>query len=298
MRKGIIYAVLTYLCWGLLPLYWRIFDTMPALEVLSHRILWSFVFVAIIVTVAKRWKHMKAAVVDRKSKVAVILCSLFITCNWLIFIWAVNAHHVVETSLGYYMNPLISVLFAVVFLKERLHLSQWLAIILAGVGVLMLAIQYGHIPWISISLAISFALYGLAKKVAKLDVLMGLTWETLIVFPISLFYLVFIHAQGTATLSTLSSSSLILLLLAGVATAMPLFWFAKATELLPLSTVGFIQYIAPTTSLLLAIFVFNEPFTSGQLSSFILIWGALILYSISTFRTSKSTHQLKEAKVA
>ncbi|WEK53585.1 MAG: EamA family transporter RarD [Candidatus Cohnella colombiensis] len=293
MRKGIIYAVLTYLCWGLLPLYWRMFDTMSAMEVLSHRILWSFVFVAIIVIVAKRWKHMKAAVVDRKSKVAVILCSLLITCNWLIFIWAVNDNHVIETSLGYYMNPLISVLFAVVFLKERLYLGQWLAIILAGVGVLMLSIQYGHIPWISISLAVTFALYGLAKKMAKLDVLLGLTWETLIVFPISLFYLVFIHAQGTATLSTLSSSSLILLLLAGVATAMPLFWFAKATELLPLSMVGFIQYIAPTTSLLLAIFVFNESFTSGQLSSFILIWGALILYSITTFRTNKSTQQLK-----
>lgn len=297
MKKGIIYAVITYLCWGLLPLYWRLFDTMPALEVLSHRILWSFVFVAIVVTVAKRWKHMKAAVGDQKSKIAVVLCSLFITCNWLIFIWAVNDNHVIETSLGYYMNPLISVLFAVVFLKERLHVGQWLAIGLAGVGVLILAIQYGHIPWISLSLAISFALYGLAKKMAKLDVLLGLTWETLIVFPISLFYLVFIQAQGTATLSTLPSTSIILLLLAGIATAMPLFWFAKATELLPLSTVGFIQYIAPTTSLLLAIFVFDEPFSSGQLSSFILIWGALILYSISSFRTIKSSQQLKEAKV-
>jgi len=298
MRKGIIYAVITYLCWGLLPLYWRMFDTMSALEVLSHRVLWSFVFVAIVVTVAKRWKHMKAAVADRKSKVAVTLCALFISCNWLIFIWAVNNNHVIETSLGYYMNPLISVLFAVVFLKERLRMGQWLAIVLAGVGVLILAIQYGHVPWISISLATTFALYGLAKKIAKLDVLLGLTWETLIVFPISLLYLAFIHTQGNPTLSTLSSTSLILLLLAGIATAMPLFWFAKAAELLPLSMVGFIQYIAPTTSLLLAIFVFNEPFTNGQLISFILIWGALVLYSIATFRTSKSTQQIKEAKAA
>ncbi|HIW33071.1 MAG TPA: EamA family transporter RarD [Candidatus Paenibacillus intestinavium] len=298
MRKGIIYAVLTYLCWGLLPLYWRMFDTMSAMEVLSHRVVWSFVFVAVVVTVAKRWKHMKAAVADRKSKVAVVLCALFITCNWLIFIWAVNENHVIETSLGYYMNPLISVLFAVVFLKERLHLGQWLAIALAAVGVLMLAIQYGHVPWISISLAISFALYGLAKKMAKLDVLLGLTWETLIVFPIALFYLVFIHTQGTATLSTLSGTSLAMLLLAGIATAIPLFGFAKAAELLPLSMVGFIQYIAPTTSLLLAVFVFNEPFTSGQLISFMFIWGALILYSIATFRTSKSTRQIQEDKVA
>lgn len=295
MRKGVIYAVVAYLCWGLLPLYWRMFETMSALEVLSHRILWSFVFVAIVVTAAKRWKHMKAAIADRKSKIAVFLCALFISCNWLIFIWAVNDNHVIETSLGYYMNPLISVLFAVVFLKERLHLGQWLAIALAGVGVAMLAIQYGHIPWISISLAMSFTLYGLAKKVAKLDVLLGLTWETLIVFPISLLYLAFIHTQGTATLSTISSTSLIFLLLAGIATAMPLFWFAKAAELLPLSMVGFIQYIAPTTSLLLAIFVFNEPFTSGQLISFVLIWGALILYSIATFKTSKSTQELKAA---
>lgn len=295
MRKGIIYAVLTYLCWGLLPLYWRLFDTMSALEILSHRILWSFVFVAIIVTAAKRWKHMKAAVPDRKSKWAVLLCALFISCNWLIFIWAVNNNHVIETSLGYYMNPLISVLFAVVFLKEKLQKGQWLAIILAGIGVLLMAIQYGHIPVIAITLAISFSLYGLAKKLAKLDVLMGLTWETLIVFPISFLYLAFIHVQGKATLSTLSSTSLILLLLAGAATALPLFWFAKAAERLPLSMVGFIQYIAPTTSLLLAIFVFHEPFTGGELFSFVLIWIALLLYSVATFRTSKTPHRLSEA---
>ncbi|MEF2245541.1 MULTISPECIES: EamA family transporter RarD [unclassified Paenibacillus] len=299
MKKGIMYAVITYLCWGLLPLYWRLFESMSAPEILSHRILWSFIFVALLVTVVKRWKHMRAAIADWKSKLAVVLCALFISANWLIFIWAVNQHQVLETSLGYYMNPLISVLFAVIFLKERLNVGQWLAIGLAAIGVLWMAIQYGHVPWIALSLAISFACYGLAKKAAKLDVLLGLTWETMIVFPIALFYLIFVHSNHTATIGQLSTASLILLLLAGVATALPLFWFAKAAERLPLSIVGFIQYIAPTTSLLLAIFVFKEPFTNSQLYSFIFIWCSLVLFSIATFRQSRpaSLTKLKSEKV-
>ncbi|NOU94998.1 EamA family transporter RarD [Paenibacillus sp. LMG 31456] len=298
MKQGIIFGILSYLSWGLLPLYWRLFETMPAWEILSHRIVWSFVFVAVLVTVAKKWKQLKGVISSKKSKAAVLLCSIFISINWFLFIWAVNNGHVIETSLGYYMNPLISVVFAVMFLKERLGAGQWIAIGLAGAGVLIMAIQYGHIPWIAVFLAISFALYGLAKKIANLDVLLGLTWETLIVSPIALLYLLFIQAQGTSTFSSLSGSSVILLLLSGAATALPLFWFAQAAKRLPLSMVGFIQYIAPTTSLLLAIFVFHEPFTEGQLISFSFIWGALILYSYVTFKKSKAAKQLQAAKVS
>jgi chloramphenicol-sensitive protein RarD len=268
---------------------------MSAWEILGHRILWSFVFVAVLVTVAGRWKQLKGVVSDRKSKAAVFLCSIFISFNWFLFIWAVNNGHVIETSLGYYMNPLISVIFAVIFLKERLGIGQWVAILLAGTGVMVMALQYGHIPWIAISLAVSFALYGLAKKAANLDVLLGLTWETVIVVPVSLFYLVYIQAQGTSTFFTLSGLSMLLLLLSGAATALPLFWFAKAAKLLPLSMVGFIQYIAPTTSLLLAVFIFHEPFTKGQLISFSFIWLALILYSFVTFRKPKVKKHLNNA---
>lgn len=295
MKKGIIYGFLAYLSWGLLPLYWRLFDTMPAGEILAHRILWSFVFVAVLVTAAKCWKSLISVVKERKNRLAVLLCSIFISCNWLIFIWAVNSGNVIETSLGYYMNPLISVVFAVVFLKEKLRAGQWAAIIIAGIGVLLMAIQYGHVPWIAIVLAVSFALYGLAKKVAQLDVLLGLTWETMIVVPIAMIYITFIHADGSAAVFSLSGGSMVLLLLSGAFTALPLFWFARAAERLPLSMVGFIQYIAPTTSLLLAIFVFDEAFTEGQLVSFSFIWFALIIYTFVSFRKSKASSQLGEA---
>src|SRR5690606_20495423 len=145
-------------------------------------------------TAAKRWKHLKIVVKDSKSRLAVLLCSILISCNWLIFIWAVNNDNVIETSLGYYLNPLISVVFAVVFLKEKLRAGQWAAIIIAGIGVLLMAVQYGHVPWIAIVLAITFALYGLAKKVAQLDVLLGLTWETMLAVPIAMIYMTFIYA--------------------------------------------------------------------------------------------------------
>jgi len=297
MKKGIIYGFLAYLSWGLLPLYWRMFDMMPAGEILAHRILWSFVFVAVLVTLGKRWKQLKSVVRERKSRLAVLLCSIFISCNWLLFIWAVNTGNVIETSLGYYMNPLISVLFAVVFLKEKLLAGQWAAIIIAAIGVLLMAVQYGHVPWIAIVLAISFALYGLAKKMAQLDVLLGLTWETMIVVPIAIIYMTFIQADGSATVFSLSGGSMLLLLLSGAFTALPLFWFAKAAEKLPLSVVGFIQYIAPTTSLILAIFVFHEPFTEGQFVSFTFIWLALIIYTITSFRKSKESRQLSKVNI-
>ncbi|MCU6793159.1 EamA family transporter RarD [Paenibacillus sp. WQ 127069] len=295
MKKGVIYSVLAYLSWGFLPLYWRLFQSMPAWEILAHRIVWSLVFVAILVSAAKRWKQLKSAVPNLKSKVAVLLCSIFISCNWFLFIWAVNNGHVIETSLGYYMNPLISVVFAVIFLKERLSVGQWVAILLAGFGVLIMAIQYGTIPWVAISLAVSFALYGLAKKIAGLDVLLGLTWETIVVFPIAFIYLLYIQSAGSATVSSLPSYSIVLLLLSGAATALPLFWFAQAAKLLPLSMVGFIQYIAPTTSLLLAIFVFHEPFTEPQLIAFSFIWLALLIYSFVTFKKSRATKIINQA---
>ncbi|MDT3427080.1 chloramphenicol-sensitive protein RarD [Paenibacillus forsythiae] len=287
MKKGIIYAVLAYLTWGFLPLYWRLFAAMPAWEILAQRIAWSFVFVAVLVTLSRQWKQLKSVGSRGRSAAAIVLCSIFISLNWFLFIWAVNNHHVIETSLGYYMNPLISVLFAVVFLKERLSPGQWLSILLAGVGVLIMAVQYGHIPWIAISLAVTFALYGLAKKIAKLDVLLGLTGETIVALPVALGYLIYIQSQGTGSFASLPPLLVVLLLLSGAATAMPLFWFAKAMQLLPLSLVGFIQYIAPTTSLLLAIFLFNEPFSRGQLISFAFIWLALIVYSFVTVKRSK-----------
>jgi len=292
MNQGFLYGVLAYLTWGLLPLYWKVFQEMPAGEILAHRIVWSFLFVGALLLISRRWKLMLSAVREKRKKWAMILCSLTISANWLIFIWAVNAGHVMETSLGYYINPLISVLFAVFFLKERLGAGQWLAIALAAVGVAIMTVQYGRVPWVALSLALSFAMYGLAKKAVSVDAMISLAWETVIVFPLSLLYLVFIHVQGTDTAFGLSGSMMLLLTLAGAATAMPLYWFAQATQRLPLSTVGFIQYIAPSTSLLLAVFVFHEPFTTIHLISFAFIWSALFVF---TFASIRQRHAAKPA---
>ncbi len=298
MKKGVLYAVAAYLAWGILPLYWKLFQTMSAWEILAHRIIWSFVFVAAILTVYQRWSQLKESVAERKKKMAILLCSLLISSNWLIFIWAVNAGHVVETSLGYYMNPLINVLFGVFLLKEKLHAGQWISLGLATIGVSIITIQYGQIPWIAISLALTFSLYGLAKKVLQVDSMLGLAWETILVSPLSFLYLVFIHVNQTATVLTLPWLSMALLLLSGAATALPLYWFAQATRTLPLSTVGFIQYLAPSTSLLLAIFVFHEPFTTTHFISFAFIWSALFVFTFSSLKKKEAIRQNAMAEQA
>jgi chloramphenicol-sensitive protein RarD len=284
MNQGVVYAAAAYLSWGLLPLYWKLFQQMAAWEILAHRIVWSVVFVGLLLVSTRRWRQMWGGVSRPKEKAAILLSSLFISGNWLIFIWAVNSGHVLETSLGYYINPLINVLFGVLFLKERMRLSQWAAIALAAVGVSIITVQYGRIPWVAITLALSFACYGLTKKVVKLDSMISLAWETLIVFPVSLLYLVVLHASGSDTASLLSGWQWALLTLSGVATALPLYWFAQATKTLPLSMVGFIQYLAPSTSLLLAIFVFGEPFTTTHFISFGCIWTALVVFTVGTLR--------------
>lgn len=297
MKQGVLYAVFAYLVWGLLPLYWKLFQQVAAWEILAHRILWSVVFVAVLLVITRRWRQMWGAVSEPKQKLAILISSLFISANWLIFIWAVNNGHVIQTSLGYYINPLINVLFGVLFLKEKLRIGQWAAIALATVGVSIITIQYGEVPWISISLALTFASYGLAKKVVSLDSMIGLAWETLLVFPLSLLYLIYLHASGTDTTSALSGWQLILLSLAGVATALPLYWFALATKSLPLSTVGFIQYLAPSTSLLLAIFVFGESFTTTHFISFGFIWSALVVFTITTVRKKPAAVPIPASEV-
>lgn len=284
MNKGIVYAVAAYLLWGLLPLYWKLFQSMAAWEILAHRIIWSFVFVAALLTVGRRWNELKAAVSQRKQKLGILFCSVLISSNWLIFIWAVNAGHVMETSLGYYINPLINVLFGVFLLKEKLQVGHWISIGLAAIGVAIITIQFGQVPWIAISLALSFSLYGLGKKMITIDSMLGLAWETILVSPLALIYLAFVQVNGTSTAFELPWYSIISLLLSGVATALPLYWFAQATKTLRFTTVGFIQYLAPSTSLLLAIFVFHEKFTVPYFIAFAFIWCSLVVFTYSSFK--------------
>ncbi|MED4586070.1 EamA family transporter RarD [Brevibacillus choshinensis] len=292
MKQGVLYGIIAYFAWGLLPVYWKLFQSMGAWEILAHRIVWSLIFVLIMIVITKRWRKLWEAAPGLKMKGALLLCSLLISANWLLYIWAVNSNQVMETSLGYYMNPLISVLLGVVFLKEKLRVGQWVALGMAALGVLYITLMYGQMPWVALSLAMTFAFYGLAKKVVNLEAMIGLAWETIFVAPIALIYLIMLQVNGTGTAIELEGWKLAMLALAGVGTAMPLYWFAQATKRLPLSTLGFIQYLSPTIQLLSAVFLFGEKFTTTHLVSFSLIWGALLVFTISSMRKKTGSVQM------
>lgn len=256
-------------------------------EILSHRVVWSFVFMGIFVAVQRRWSDMKRILTSRSTLLSLTASGLLIAINWLIFIWAVNNGHVVETSLGYYLNPLLNVLLAVVFLHEKPNRGQWLAIAIAGVAVLIIAIDYGRFPWVAISLAVSFGLYGLAKKKIKQDASVGLFSETAVVLPIALGYWIYLAIVGKATAWTLPAPMFFELLLSGVVTALPLLFFARAAARMSLSTLGFVQYIGPTIMLILSVFVFKETVSPVLLVGFALIWTALIVYAAASIRATR-----------
>lgn len=281
MRAGVIYTIAAFVAWGLLPLYWKYLESVPSDEILAHRIFWSFLFVAMILLMKGRWKSIKSVLVNKKSLLCVLLCSLLISANWFIYIWAVTRGHVIEASMGYYINPLLSVAFGMVVLRERLTSMQNISLVLAIIGVAVLTIQYGKVPWIALSLAMTFALYGLAKKLVNVDALTGLALETVMVTPFALAYLLSLEIKGTGAIGTSTGMVLLLLICSGVATALPLLWFARGAKMVTLSMIGFFQYLAPSISLLLGVFVFKESFTMVHFISFTFIWCGLLLYSLS-----------------
>ncbi|MEK3780467.1 EamA family transporter RarD [Paenibacillus sp. FSL R5-0810] len=287
MNNGLVNAIIAYIMWGILPLYWKLFDDVPAGEILSHRVVWSFVFMGILVALQRRWGELRKIAASRSLLLSLSASGLLIAANWLIFIWAVNNGHVVETSLGYYLNPLLNVLLAVVFLREKPSRGQWLAIAIAGAAVLLIAIDYGRFPWVAISLAVTFGLYGLAKKKIGQDASVGLLSETAVVLPVALGYWIYLAAVGKTTAWTLPPSMFIELLLSGVVTALPLLFFARAAARMTLSTLGFVQYIGPTIMLLLSVFVFKESVSPILLVGFGLIWTALVVYASSSIRSAK-----------
>ncbi|MDZ5472523.1 EamA family transporter RarD [Bacillus sp. 31A1R] len=284
-RMGIINAGFSYLLWGLLPIYWKLLDHVNADEILANRVFWSFIFMLFILLVTKKLNSFVAtlkAFKENKSQIyALVIASILISINWFIYIWAVNSNQMVEASLGYYINPLVSVLLGVIFLKEKLSTAQYASFILAFIGVLIISFSYGRFPWIAIVLAVSFGLYGLAKKLIKVDSAIGLTLETMVVTPLALIYIIYLFIQGSQSFFTISITTDLLLLGAGAATALPLLYFAKGAQKIPLSMLGFLQYIAPTLTLMLGIFFYGEHFTKLHLLSFMCIWTALTIYSIS-----------------
>ncbi|OZM56278.1 protein RarD [Lottiidibacillus patelloidae] len=280
---GVLYAILAYSSWGILPLYWKLVDTVPASEILMHRIFWSFFFLIFVLIITSRWaqfiNEFKRITKNKISMLLILAAAILITANWFIYIWAVNNEQTVEASLGYYINPLVSVLLGVIVLKEIFAFWQGISFFIAGIGVFILTIQFGGIPWVALGLAFTFGFYGLVKKMAKLGPIVSLTIETMLMVPIALIYLSSLQITGEAAFANSSFFITVVLIGAGVITAMPLLWFAESTARIPLYMVGFFQYIAPTIQLVLAIFLFKEPFSTVHLVSFSFIWIALLLFS-------------------
>ncbi|MEJ7806071.1 MAG: EamA family transporter RarD [Telluria sp.] len=288
MRTGVLSAGLAFLCWGLFPLYFHAISEVPPLQILVHRVLWSLLFLALILTVRHQWKWLGELRSQPRVMLSFAVSSLLLSGNWLLYIWAVNNGHVIEASLGYFINPLVNVMLGYLVLKERLRSGQWAAIGLAALGVLWLTWQAGNMPWIALLLAASFGGYGLMRKTAKLGALEGLSFETMILFPFALAYLVWLTLQGqNSFMTTTSESTRWLLVASGPITAIPLLLFASGARKIPLSVLGLLQYIGPTIQLSLGVFVFHEAFTQARLVGFALIWGALALYAVEGLMVSR-----------
>lgn len=278
-RTGVAYGLAAYLMWGFFPIYFKALAGVAPLEVLSHRIAWSVATLALILTVARRWEGVRTALSRPRTLATLCATTLLIAVNWLVFIYAVGAGKVLQSSLGYFINPLVSALLGVVFLGERLSPKQKASFVLAAAGVLLLTASHGEFPWIALSLAVSFGLYGLLRKKATVDSLAGLTVETLLLFPLALGYLGWLAHGGRSAFVSGPTHLTVLLACAGVITSVPLIWFAAAAKRLRLATVGLMQYVVPTLHFLLAVFAYGEPFTGAHLASFALIWTGLFLYT-------------------
>lgn len=283
MNKGILNGIAAYALWGFFPIYWKLLHPVPALQVIGHRIGWSFILLLAFILITRQWQQFRAAALTSKTVGIYSIAAVLLSVNWLIYVWGVNSGFIVETSLGYFINPLLSVLLGVIFLRERLRPAQWVPIAIATAGVIYLTATYGRLPWIALSLAFSFGFYGFVKKLAPLGSLYGLTLETAIVFPIALIYLLAVELNGTGFFFHESLLINILLIGAGLVTTVPLLMFASAARQIPLSVIGLLQYIAPTIQFLIGIFVYKEPFDQAHLIGFGIVWIALVIFWVENY---------------
>jgi chloramphenicol-sensitive protein RarD len=280
LKHGIWYGVGAYVAWGLLPLYWKGIDSVPAGQLIGHRIVWSFLTLAAIISVLNQWPALRAAI-SRPGVVRMYgLAAVLITINWFIYVWGVNHGFIVETSLGYFINPLVSVVFGVLVFGEELRQLQWVGVALAGGGVVYLTFAYGALPWIAMVLALSFGSYGAVKKKAPLGSIHGLTIETAILLVPAIVYVLYADRAGEGAFLRRSSAVDALLVSTGVVTTVPLLMFASALQRTPLSTMGVLQYIAPTLQLLLGVLFYREPFSRTQLIGFVIVWAGLIVFGL------------------
>lgn len=286
MNQGIFFAFACYGLWGFLPIYWKLLKAVPSDQILAHRIVWSLVFMLIVLTIKKDWEWLNRLREDPKLLFWFSIISALISLNWFIYIWAVNNNFIVEASLGYFINPLVNVSLGVLFLKERLRSAQWIAVGLAFVGVSYLTYVYGRLPWIALSLAFSFAFYGLLKKMVVLGPLRSLTLETFILFLPAAMFLVVKTLNTEAALFNISWKVDALLILAGVATGLPLLFFGAAAKQLSMTALGLMQYLAPTIQFFIGVIIYKEQFSSQQFIGFFFIWSALIIFTFDVVRFS------------
>ncbi|HZZ84275.1 MAG TPA: EamA family transporter RarD [Anaeromyxobacteraceae bacterium] len=275
---GVTYAAAAYLLWGLFPAYFRTMKGVPALEILAHRIVWSAAFVALLVTVRGSWADTLRQLRAPRTVATLTGSAIFISLNWLTYIWAVNAGHVLEASLGYFVNPLVTVLLGVIFLRDTLSRLQVISVGVAGAGVLALVVRAGHVPWIALALALTFGMYGLIRKQVRVDAVPGLLAEVAVLAPLALGYLVYLGLAGAGHFGHQPGRSA-LLASSGVVTAVPLIWFANGVQRLRLSTIGLLQYLNPTMQFLIAVFAFGEVFTRDHAIAFGCIWISLVIYT-------------------
>jgi chloramphenicol-sensitive protein RarD len=282
MNRGILAGIGAYTLWGLFPIYWRLLESLPAVEILAHRVVWAVAFMGILLITQKNLGWIRSATHDRRTMLTYTAAAILLAANWLTYIWAVNSGYVVEASLGYFINPLVNFLLGVIFFGEKLRSGQVVAVLLALAGVVYLTVSYGSLPWISLVLAFTFGLYGLIKKAAKLESMQGFSLETGVLFVPALAILLYQAATGSGAFIQQGPATTLLLILAGPLTAVPLLLFGFAARNIPLSMLGFLQYIAPTLQFILGVFVYNEPFPAARLVGFCIIWLALLLYSVES----------------
>ncbi|WP_439181487.1 EamA family transporter RarD [Carboxylicivirga taeanensis] len=287
---GYLYTFQAFFTWGLLPVYWKLLNHVPALEILAHRIFWSLIFVLLLL-IWKKKLNIGNLFYNKKATSTLAITGLLVGSNWGVYIYAVNINHIVEASLGYYITPLVNVALGLIFLKEKLSKLQILALVLAATAVIYLTIDYGRFPWISIYLAVSFGLYGLLKKMSGVEAMPALAVETLVLTPFALSYIVWGLVSGKGHLFNDTIQTDALLIMAGVVTTLPLYWFGLGAKRITLTSVGFMQYIAPSIMLFLGLFIYHEGFPKEKQVAFVAIWIALALYSYSIFASYRKKKQ-------
>jgi chloramphenicol-sensitive protein RarD len=281
--KGTVATFIAFFLWGIFPVYWKALHAVSPTQIMAHRVVWSLLFVVLLLSIQKRWREAKPVLSFGNARIFLVTAFL-LGANWLVYLWAIDTEQIVEASLGYFINPLVNVLLGVVFLRERLFRWQKVSVILALIGVFYLTFQYGEVPWIAFSLALTFGFYGLLRKTGRAESMIGLVSETAILTPLALIYLISLGMQGHGAFGSFGLKTDVLLAGAGAVTAVPLLLFGYGARRIQYATVGLLQYITPTFILLVGVLIYKEPFTPAHAISFGLVWSAILIYSISSLK--------------